>query len=119
MLTWSPLHSALAAYCFVEEALEASLSRLVRSAGSGLTTKNALEYSQKYVCLGRALHSDPTVPGIARPYPHRVAYRLERLIDDISNASPPYVPPPSKNQSKTRPRSTWPSSATRPYGFLY
>ena len=48
---WSRLHSALAAACFVEESLEASLSVLARRQRTDVRAHTVDEFSDMYTCL--------------------------------------------------------------------
>ena len=114
VLLWSRFHSKLAGYCFVEECLESSLSRLARAAGPGCTTATVQDFAAKYLTLKPASGTEPRKAGIARTYPHKVAMRLENLIMRIKDGTVPYVPKTIRTESKSLPTMAWPPSAATP-----
>ena len=114
VLLWSRFHSKLAGYCFVEECLESSLSRLARAAGPGCTTATVQEFAAKYLTLKQTANSEPRKAGIARTYPHKVAMRLEKLVQRIKEGTVPHVPKTVKTEAKSSPSMAWPSADADP-----
>lgn len=86
-LLWNPaVHSVLPAAAYVEECLEASISRLHAAAGEDLSASNVDRLSLLYRAMGPPRRSvkDADHPGISQVYPFRVQLRLERVLQAIT-----------------------------------
>jgi len=110
LLLWSDeLHGALPGRAFMEEALEASLSRLSQAAASDLHADTADQFRSLYQCLG-----PPTLPprldtaGLAEVFPFRLRIRLQRLCDVLQARHLPCVTPPAGRAKFASVSTVWP-----------
>ena len=79
ILTWSPFHSALPAAAFVEEVMEASLSRLTRFCATDLRLHSVDDFSDAYASLGLSTQvTDLNKAHIAPALPGRVSIRVDK-----------------------------------------
>lgn len=89
---WTPAHDCLPAAVFVEEPLEASISRLMRSTGQGMTAHTAGAFSLQYTSLGptggepKDLHN----AGWSKPLVGKVWENLRSLLLHMKAELPPY-----------------------------
>jgi hypothetical protein len=92
LLTWSPFLSSLPAAVFVEEVLEASLSRLNRYCATDLRTHTVGQFSDAYASMGPSHRSiDLTNPHMAETLPDRVLSRLDKCITALRAGTMPTV----------------------------
>jgi hypothetical protein len=93
LVYWSPFHSALPAAAFVEEALEASLSRLAKMLIGSYHADTVADIGAMYCSLGRASSRkhDLDKPGLSRVFAKRVGQRLSKLVDHIVCGTMPFV----------------------------
>ena len=100
LLYWSPFHSAMPAVAFVEEALEASLSRLARMLTGSYHADSVSDIGSMYCSLGTAntKRHDLSKPGVSRVYTKQLAIRLSKLLDYIVSGTMPYVPAGKANK---------------------
>ena len=90
ILTWSPFLSSLPAAVFVEEVLEASLSRLGRFCATDLRRHTVEQFSEAYASLGRGREvADMTHPHIAEILPHKVEMRVDKCMALLKTGSFP------------------------------
>ena len=90
ILTWSPFLSSLPAAVFVEEVLEASLSRLGRFCATDLRRHSVEHFSDAFASLGPGRHvADMTNPHIAATLPDRVLIRLDKCIAALKSGTFP------------------------------
>jgi hypothetical protein len=110
LLTWSKFHDSLPGHVFVEEALEASLSRLHRQAGVDMRPENVTEFHHLYVGLGPADDRvrDLQSPGIAEIFSYRLRSRLQLLRGRCYDETLPFFSRPKKRQSTSRVQAQWP-----------
>ena len=81
ILTWSPFLSSLPAAAFVEEVMEASLSRLGRFCATDLRRHSVNDFSDAFASLGPSRPvADLVNPHIAATLPDRVLMRLDKCI---------------------------------------
>ena len=92
LMFWSnDMHETLPGACYVEECLEASLSRLSHAAGTDLRATSVAQFSDIYAALGpprvdrKVLHK----PGINRQFIGIVLSRCRRLMDIINRGCLP------------------------------
>ena len=93
LLYWSPFHSALPAVAFVEEALEASLSRLAKMTFSSYHADDVSGVGAMYSSLGPASSKkrDLVKPGVSRVFVRQLVIRLGKLLDHIVVGTMPHV----------------------------
>jgi hypothetical protein len=108
LLYWTPYHSALPAAAFVEESLEASLSRLARMLSGAYHADTVSDIGAVYASLGRASmrRHDLQKPGLSRVYVHQVGLRMSKLLDHIVNDTMPFVS--TAKQNKVTGTRLWP-----------
>ena len=86
-MLWSPsIHSLLPGACYVEESLEASLSRLTNAAATDLRAHTVDHFRQLYQSLGppRLDSKNLTHPGIARVFSYRLEIRVQKLCANLA-----------------------------------
>ena len=92
LLFWTPYHSMLPAAAFVEEVLEASLSRLSRYCGTDLRTHTVEQFSDAYASLGPGPQlADCSHPHLAATLPDRVLIRLDKVLSALRAGALPEV----------------------------
>jgi hypothetical protein len=92
VVTWSPYHSGLPAAVFVEEVLEASLSRLNRFCATDLRAHSVEQFSEAYASLGCGREVvDCSRQHLAKTLPHRVLMRLDKCLDALRAGAMPTV----------------------------
>ena len=93
LLYWSPFHLALPAVAFVEEALEASLSRLAKMTFSSYHADDVSGVGAMYSSLGPASSKkrDLVKPGVSRVFVKQLVIRLGKLLDHIVVGTMPHV----------------------------
>ena len=92
LLTWTPWHSSLPAALFVEEHLEASLSRLQRFCATDLRTYSVDAFSAAYAALGRSEEKvDLVQPHVGATLPDRVLIRLDKVVAALLAGNMPSV----------------------------
>ena len=76
------VHGRLPGCCFVEEALEGSLSRLSQAAGTDLRATTVADFSDLYAALGPSRHEerDLTKPGMNRSFRFTVQARCRQFM---------------------------------------
>jgi hypothetical protein len=109
LLQWSKFHSELPAYCYVEECLEASLSRLSRTSAGGYHFDSAADLGAVYCGMGRASQTSHNVvkPGISRVFVQKVKLRVDRVLEAILHGRLPFLV--KDKAHKSRGTMSWPS----------
>ena len=94
-LLWNKDCDDLPASAFVEEAVEASLSRLSTRAGTDLRAHTVQQFSNMYTAMGPTDNQpvDLKDPNLPRIYPERLLLRVQRLCNAITLNNVPYVSP--------------------------
>ena len=92
IVTWNPLLSSLPAAAFVEEVLEASLSKLARFCATDLRRHSVTHFSEAFASLGcgRKL-VDVNRTHIAEALPGRILIRLDKAIGALRAGRFPVV----------------------------
>ena len=102
MLWDDDVHGRLPAMAFVEEALEASLSRLSRAAATDLRVTSVTQFSDMYVALGPPLSvRKSSKPGLSKSFPEVVSARCDRLLARIASGNLAFVQPSAKDKYST------------------
>ena len=92
LLTWTNFHSSLPAAAFVEEVLEASLSRLGRLCATDLRRHSVGHFSEAYASLGPSRPvADLNEPHIAAALPFRIKIRVDKCVSLLRSGSFPQV----------------------------
>ena len=92
LLHWTPYHSMLPAATYVEEVLEASLSRLTRFCDTDLRAHTVEHFSEAYASLGPGRSvADCSKQHVAATLPDRVQIRLDKTIAAIRTGNMPTV----------------------------
>ena len=81
IVTWNPLLSSLPAAAFVEEVLEASLSRLGRFCATDLRRHTVPHFSEAFASLGSGKKSvNLTTTHLAATLPDRILIRVDKAM---------------------------------------
>jgi hypothetical protein len=106
---WSPLHNFVPAGCYVEEALEASLSRLAKRAGTDLRAHTVQHFSDLYVTIGAVdrRKRDLDKPGFSRVLGHRIVLKVNHLVTLIRRGNMAFIAK-TQNAVKAKTTLTWP-----------
>ena len=110
LVTWSPYHSILPAAVFVEEVLEASLSRLNRFCATDLRAHSVAQFSEAYASLGPGRElAECSRQHLAATLPHRVLMRVDKCMHALrAGAMPTVVGGPLKGRgSRTSTTLQW------------
>ena len=93
LLSWTPLHSHLPAYAFVEECLEAGLSKLARASAAGCRFDSAADMGAVYCghCRASGEPRDLTEPRLSQRYVAAVEQRLRELVQAILEQRMPHL----------------------------
>ena len=92
LVTWSPYHSILPAAVFVEEVLEASLSRLNRFCATDLRAHSVGQFSEAYASLGPGRElADCSRQHLAATLPHRVLMWVDKCTHALRAGAMPTV----------------------------
>jgi hypothetical protein len=112
ILLWTPYHDSIPASCYVEEPLEASLSRLSRLTGSDLRPDTVRAFALHYLGMGPVddRPRDLTQPGIKELFPHRLVLRVRRLLRQCALGTVMYVGSRTAGTAYCQPSSTWPTN---------
>jgi hypothetical protein len=121
LLFWSTFHDSLAGPCFVEECLEASLSRLSRGTGTDLRATTVQQFADHYLGMGAAddWERDLLRAGIHSVFPSRLVIRLRRLADVCHMERLPFVHKPRRGETTARITAQWPITEIREVPRLF
>jgi hypothetical protein len=110
LLFWSRWHDSLPGHCFVEESLEASLSRLSQSMGTDVRHASVEHFAHRYQGLGLASQEAHALlkANFAEVLPERFCRRLETLMHRCRCGTAPYVPPVRAKEKYTHATAIWP-----------
>lgn len=123
-LAWTPLHSKLPAYCYVEEALEASLSRLAEEVSNSHQGVNARSLSAMYMSACRPSDEvhDKMKSHVGATFIGDTATRLKDMLELCTDRTLAWVPPvlstSSTNAHRTHPSMVWPDRPALPQTLL-
>ena len=112
LMTWSDeVHGRLPGCAFVEEAMEASLSRLAQAAGTDLRAKTAQEFTDMYAALGPADQTphDLTKSRVPFVFVQQVRIRVDKVSTAITRGTLLRITPQVKKKYADI-RVDWPSS---------
>ena len=102
MLWDKDLHGVLPASVYVEEAMEASLSRLSRQAGTDLRSTTVEQFSDMYVAMGPATDAGSvSKTHVRKSFIMAVQARCDVIITAIQHRRLPFVKPSLKEKYST------------------
>ena len=100
LLSWSPFHSHLPAFVFVEECLEATISRLSKAYPFPVTAATFQRVRQCWRALGPPRSGSGKLPhgGYPETYVYRVKIRLQTLLTATREGRCLYIAPPREGE---------------------